>query len=100
MDIGESYQVKRITVNPKAKLSHQLHHHRAEHWVIVKGTAKVTQGDKQYFVSENESTFILLGIVHSLENSDCIPLELIEVQSGSYLGEDDIVPFKDNYGRK
>lgn len=100
IDIGERYQVKRITVNPKAKLSHQLHHHRAEHWVVVNGTAKVTQGDKQYLVSENESTFIPLGIVHSLENPGCIPLELIEVQSGSYLGEDDIVRFKDEYGRK
>jgi mannose-1-phosphate guanylyltransferase/mannose-6-phosphate isomerase len=98
--IGERYQVKRITVNAKAKLSHQLHHHRAEHWVVVKGTAKVTQGDKQYFLSENESTFIPLGIVHNLENPGCIPLELIEIQSGSYLGEDDIVRFKDEYGRK
>lgn len=99
IDIGERYQVKRITVNAKAKLSLQLHHHRAEHWVVVKGTAKVTNGEKQYYVTENESTFIPLGTVHSLENPGCIPLELIEIQSGSYLAEDDIVRLKDNYGR-
>lgn len=99
IDIGERYQVKRITVNAKAKLSLQLHHHRAEHWVVVKGTAKVTNGEKQYYVTENESTFIPLGTVHSLENPGCIPLELIEIQSGSYLGENDIVRLKDEYGR-
>lgn len=99
IDIGERYQVKRITVNAKAKLSLQLHHHRAEHWVVVKGTAKVTKGEDQYYITENESTFIPLGTVHSLENSGCIPLELIEIQSGSYLAEDDIVRFKDEYGR-
>lgn len=99
IDIGERYQVKRITVNAKAKLSLQMHHHRAEHWVVVKGTAKVTKGEEQYYVSENESTFIPLGTLHSLENPGCIPLELIEIQSGSYLGEDDIVRFKDEYGR-
>lgn len=99
IDIGERYQVKRITVNAKAKLSLQLHHHRAEHWVVVKGTAKVTNGERQYYVTENESTFIPLGTIHSLENSGCIPLELIEIQSGSYLGEDDIVRLKDEYGR-
>ena len=99
IDIGERYQVKRITVNPKAKLSLQLHHHRAEHWVVVKGTAKVINGEKQYYVTENESTFIPLGTMHSLENPGCIPLELIEIQSGSYLSEDDIVRFKDQYGR-
>lgn len=99
IDIGERYQVKRITVNAKAKLSLQLHHHRAEHWVVVKGTAKVTNGEKQYYVTENESTFIPLGTVHSLENPGSIPLELIEIQSGSYLAEDDIVRLKDNYGR-
>ncbi len=99
IDIGERYQVKRITVNAKAKLSLQLHHHRAEHWVVVKGTAKVTNGEKQYYVTENESTFIPLGTVHSLENPGYIPLELIEIQSGSYLGEDDIVRLKDQYGR-
>lgn len=99
IDIGARYQVKRITVNAKAKLSLQMHHHRAEHWVVVKGTAKVTKGEEQYYVSENESTFIPLGTLHSLENPGCIPLELIEIQSGSYLGEDDIVRFKDQYGR-
>lgn len=99
IDVGARYQVKRITVNAKAKLSLQLHHHRAEHWVVVKGTAKVTKGEEQYYVSENESTFIPLGTLHSLENPGCIPLELIEIQSGSYLGEDDIVRFKDEYGR-
>jgi mannose-1-phosphate guanylyltransferase/mannose-6-phosphate isomerase len=100
IDIGERYQVKRITVNPKGKLSLQLHHHRAEHWVVVKGTAKVTNGEKQYYVTENESTFIPLGVIHSLENPGYIPLELIEIQSGSYLGEDDIVRIKDDYGRE
>jgi len=99
IDVGERYQVKRITVNPKAKLSLQLHHHRAEHWVVVKGTAKVINGEKQYYVTENESTFIPLGTMHSLENPGCIPLELIEIQSGSYLSEDDIIRFKDQYGR-
>lgn len=99
IDIGERYQVKRITVQPKEKLSLQLHHHRAEHWIVVKGTAKVIKGEEQYFISENESTFIPLGTVHSLENPGSIPLELIEVQSGSYLGEDDIIRFKDEYGR-
>ncbi len=99
IDVGSRYQVKRITVNAKAQLSLQLHHHRAEHWVVVKGTAKVTKGEEQYYVSENESTFIPLGTLHSLQNPGCIPLELIEIQSGSYLGEDDIVRFKDEYGR-
>ena len=99
IDVGERYQVKRITVNAKAKLSLQLHHHRAEHWVVVSGTARVTKGEEQYYVTENESTFIPLGTVHSLENPGCIPLELIEIQSGSYLGEDDIVRLKDEYGR-
>lgn len=99
IDIGERYKVKRITVNAKAKLSLQLHHHRAEHWVVVRGTAKVTNGERQYYVTENESTFIPLGTVHSLENPGCIPLELIEIQSGSYLAEDDIVRLKDDYGR-
>lgn len=99
VDIGERYQVKRITVNPGAKLSVQMHHHRAEHWVVVLGTAKVFSGDEYYFVSENQSTYIPVGEIHSLENPGKIPLELIEVQSGSYLGEDDIVRFDDNYGR-
>lgn len=99
IDVGERYQVKRITVNPGARLSVQMHHHRAEHWVVVSGTAKVTNGDKTFLVSENESTYIPVGAVHALENPGKLPLELIEVQSGSYLGEDDIVRFEDNYGR-
>jgi mannose-1-phosphate guanylyltransferase/mannose-6-phosphate isomerase len=96
---GERFQVKHITVKPGAKLSVQKHHHRAEHWVIVNGTALVRNGDKEFLVTENESTYIPLGVIHSLENPGKIPLELIEVQSGSYLGEDDIVRFEDKYGR-
>lgn len=99
IDKGDRYQVKRITVNPGAKLSLQMHHHRAEHWVIVSGTAKVTNGDKTFILSENESTYIPVGEIHSLENPGNVELELIEVQSGSYLGEDDIVRFEDIYGR-
>lgn len=99
VDNGERYQVKRITVKPGAKLSVQMHHHRAEHWVVVSGTARVTNGEKTYLVSENESTYIPIGQVHALENPGRIPLELIEVQSGSYLGEDDIVRLQDHYGR-
>ncbi|WP_317848693.1 mannose-1-phosphate guanylyltransferase/mannose-6-phosphate isomerase [Pseudomonas sp. GL-B-16] len=99
VDNGHRYQVKRITVKPGAKLSVQMHHHRAEHWIVVSGTAKVTNGDKTYLVSENQSTYIPIGQVHALENPGVIPLELIEVQSGSYLGEDDIVRFEDKYGR-
>ena len=100
VDAGARYQVKRITVKPGAKLSVQMHHHRAEHWVVVSGTARVTNGDNTYLVTENESTFIPVGQVHSLENPGRIPLELIEVQSGSYLGEDDIVRLQDRYGRQ
>ncbi len=96
---GNRYQVKCITVKPGAKLSVQMHHHRAEHWIVVSGTAKVTRGDETYLVSENESTYIPIGEVHSLENPGVIELQLIEVQSGSYLGEDDIVRFEDRYGR-
>ncbi len=99
IDNGSRYQVKRITVNPGAKLSVQMHHHRAEHWVVVSGTARVTNGDKTFLLSENESTYIPVGIVHALENPGKVDLELIEVQSGSYLGEDDIVRFEDRYGR-
>ncbi|UYG06052.1 mannose-1-phosphate guanylyltransferase/mannose-6-phosphate isomerase [Halomonas sp. M4R1S46] len=99
VDNGERYQVKRITVKPGAKLSVQMHHHRAEHWIVVSGTAEVTNGESTYLVSENESTYIPIGQVHALKNPGVIPLELIEVQSGSYLGEDDIVRLKDNYGR-
>ena len=99
VDIGERHQTKRIIVKPGAKLSLQKHHHRAEHWVVVKGTALVTKGDEQILLSENESTYIPLGIVHCLENLGVIPLEIVEVQSGSYLGEDDIVRLNDQYGR-
>ena len=99
IDCGERFQVKRITVNPGACLSLQLHHHRAEHWIVVKGTAQVTRGDDVFLVTENESTYIPLGVKHRLENKGAIPLEMIEVQSGSYLGEDDIVRFEDVYGR-
>tara|TARA_R110001606_G_C15404041_1_gene653829 strand:+ start:14128 stop:15537 length:1410 start_codon:yes stop_codon:yes gene_type:complete len=99
IDNGQRYQVKRITVQPGAKLSVQMHHHRAEHWIVVSGTAKVTNGEKTYLVTENQSTYIPIGQVHALENPGVISLELIEVQSGSYLGEDDIVRFEDKYGR-
>ncbi len=96
---GTRFQVKRITVKPGARLSLQMHHHRAEHWIVVSGTARVTNGDKEYLLTENQSTYIGVGVVHSLENPGKIPLELIEVQSGSYLGEDDIVRLNDLYGR-
>jgi len=99
IDKGERYQAKRITVKPGAKLSVQMHHHRAEHWVVVSGTAKVTNGDKTFMLSENESTYIPIGAIHCLENPGKVVLELIEIQSGSYLGEDDIVRFEDKYGR-
>lgn len=99
VDHGDRYQVKRITVNPGAKLSLQMHHHRAEHWVVVSGSARVTVGDNTFLLSENESTYIPIGVVHALENPGMVPLEIIEIQSGSYLGEDDIIRFKDIYGR-
>jgi mannose-1-phosphate guanylyltransferase/mannose-6-phosphate isomerase len=99
VDGGERFQVKRIVVNPGAALSLQMHHHRAEHWVVVRGTARVTRGEESFLVSENESTYIPLGVRHRLENPGMVPLEIIEVQSGSYLGEDDIVRFEDVYGR-
>jgi mannose-1-phosphate guanylyltransferase/mannose-6-phosphate isomerase len=91
--------VKRIVVNPGAKLSLQMHHHRAEHWVVVSGTARVVCGEREFLLQENESTFIPLGTKHRLENPGKVPLHLIEVQSGTYLGEDDIVRFEDTYGR-
>lgn len=99
IDSGKRYQVKHITVKPGGKLSLQMHHHRAEHWIVVSGTAKVTNGKETYLVTENQSTYIPIGQVHCLENPGVIPLELIEVQSGSYLGEDDIVRYEDKYGR-
>ncbi|WP_027864748.1 mannose-1-phosphate guanylyltransferase/mannose-6-phosphate isomerase [Massilia alkalitolerans] len=99
IDAGDRFQVKRITVKPGEKLSLQMHHHRAEHWVVVSGTARVTCGEKVCLLSENESTYIPIGITHRLENPGKMPLHLIEVQSGSYLGEDDIVRFEDIYQR-
>jgi mannose-1-phosphate guanylyltransferase/mannose-6-phosphate isomerase len=99
IDNGDRFQVKRIVVHPGGRLSLQLHHHRAEHWIVVSGTALVTRGDEEFMLSENQSTFIPLGVKHRLENPGKLPLELIEVQSGSYLGEDDIVRFDDRYGR-
>ncbi len=99
IDNGKRFQVKRITVKPGEKLSVQMHHHRAEHWIVVSGTARVRNGDKEFLMTENESTYIPIGEIHYLENPGKVPLELIEVQSGSYLGEDDIVRFEDRYGR-
>ncbi|SFM39180.1 mannose-1-phosphate guanylyltransferase/mannose-1-phosphate guanylyltransferase / mannose-6-phosphate isomerase [Ectothiorhodospira mobilis] len=99
IDTASRFQVKRITVKPGQQLSLQMHYHRAEHWIVVRGTARITRGEEQFILSENESTYIPLGITHRLENPGRIPLELIEVQSGSYLGEDDIVRFEDTYGR-
>ena len=99
IDNGSRHQVKRITVKPGAKLSIQKHFHRSEHWVVVRGTAQVTKGDETIMLAENESVYLPLGIVHALENPGKIPLEIIEVQTGSYLGEDDIIRLKDNYGR-
>ncbi|MBB1072805.1 mannose-1-phosphate guanylyltransferase/mannose-6-phosphate isomerase [Rhodoferax sp. 4810] len=99
VDAGERFQVKRIVVKPGGILSLQMHHHRAEHWVVVSGTARITKGNEVFLLSENQSTFIPLGTTHRLENPGRVPLEMIEVQSGSYLGEDDIVRFEDVYGR-
>lgn len=99
IDEAERFKVKRIMVNPGASLSLQKHHHRAEHWIVVKGTAEITIGDKVIFLTENQSTYIPLGEIHRLANPGHIPLEIIEIQSGSYLQEDDIVRFEDNYGR-
>jgi mannose-1-phosphate guanylyltransferase len=99
VDSGERYQVKRITVDPGAKLSVQMHHHRAEHWVVVSGCARVTKGEETFLLSENQSTYIPIGEVHALENPGKVPLEIVEIQSGSYLDEDDIVRLDDRYGR-
>lgn len=99
IDIGNRYQVKRITVKPGEQLSLQMHHHRAEHWIVVAGTAKVTHGDKVQLVGENQSIYIPVGTVHALENPGKIPMEIIEIQTGAYLGEDDIVRLEDRYGR-
>ncbi len=100
IDNGARFQVKRITVKPGGILSLQMHHHRAEHWIVVSGTAEVTRGEEVILLSENQSTYIPLGVTHRLRNPGRLPLELIEVQSGSYLGEDDIVRFEDTYGRQ
>ena len=99
IDAGQRFQVKRLMVNPGASLSLQMHHHRAEHWIVVHGTARVTRGEETFLVSENESTYIPLGTKHRLENPGKVPLDVIEVQSGAYLGEDDIVRFEDTFGR-
>jgi mannose-1-phosphate guanylyltransferase / mannose-6-phosphate isomerase len=99
IDMGERFQVKRITVKPGASLSLQMHHHRAEHWIIVKGNAKITNGEQVFLLGENQSTYIPIGAKHRLENPGTTDLEMIEVQSGTYLGEDDIVRFEDTYGR-
>ncbi|MEN8260150.1 MAG: mannose-1-phosphate guanylyltransferase/mannose-6-phosphate isomerase [Pseudomonadota bacterium] len=100
IDMGERYQAKLIVVKPGGKLSLQMHHHWAEHWIVVKGTALVTKGQEQILLSENQSTYIPIGTMHRLENPGVIPLEMVEVQSGGYIGEDDIVRFDDQYGRK
>jgi mannose-1-phosphate guanylyltransferase/mannose-6-phosphate isomerase len=99
IDVSERFQVKRITVKPGGILSLQMHHHRAEHWIIVRGTARVTRGDEVLLLTEDQSTYIPLGVNHRLENLGMIPLDLIEVQTGSYLGEDDIIRLEDVYGR-
>ena len=100
LDVGERFQVKRIMVKPGSKLSLQMHHHRAEHWIVVSGTARVVRGDETLMLSENQSTYIPLGAKHRLENVGKVPLHMIEVQSGSYLGEDDIVRLEDDYKRQ
>jgi len=100
IDNGDRFQVKRLSVKPGGVLSLQMHHHRAEHWIVVQGTARITCNEKTFLLSENESTYIPIGATHRIENPGKMPLHLIEVQSGSYLGEDDIVRFEDNYGRE
>ena len=100
IDNGERFQVKRLSIKPGAVLSLQMHHHRAEHWIVVQGTARVTCNEKTFLLSENESTYIPIGATHRIENPGKVPLHVVEVQSGSYLGEDDIVRFQDNYGRQ
>jgi mannose-1-phosphate guanylyltransferase/mannose-6-phosphate isomerase len=99
MDVAERFLIKRISVKPKAKLSLQKHFHRAEHWVVVKGTALVTKGEEKIILKEDQSIYIPVGIVHRLENPGIIPLEIVEVQTGSFLGEDDVIRLDDVYGR-
>jgi mannose-1-phosphate guanylyltransferase/mannose-6-phosphate isomerase len=100
IDSGDRFQVKRLSVKPGGVLSLQMHHHRAEHWIVVQGTARITRNDETFLLAENESTYIPVGATHRIENPGKVPLHIIEVQSGSYLGEDDIVRFEDNYGRQ
>jgi len=100
LENGVRFQVKRLSVKPGAQLSLQMHHHRAEHWVVVSGTARITRGEETFILEENQSTYIPIGVKHRIENPGKIPLQIIEVQSGSYLGEDDIVRFEDRYGRE
>ena len=100
LDNGDRFQVKRLTINPGGVLSLQMHHHRAEHWVVVSGTARITRGDEVFLLEENQSTYIAVGVRHRIENPGKVPLHIIEVQSGGYLGEDDIVRFEDQYGRR
>jgi mannose-1-phosphate guanylyltransferase/mannose-6-phosphate isomerase len=100
LERGPRFQVKRLTVKPGASLSLQLHHHRAEHWVVVSGTARITRGEEVFLLEENQSTHIPIGVRHRIENPGKIPLHIIEIQSGSYFGEDDIIRFEDRYGRK
>ena len=99
IDAGDRFQVKRLTITPGEALSLQMHHHRAEHWVVVKGTAKVTRGKEEFLLTENQSTYVPVGVDHRLENPGTLPLEVVEVQTGSYLEEDDIVRFEDRYDR-
>jgi mannose-6-phosphate isomerase len=100
LEENRSYKIKRIEVHPGQRLSLQMHHHRSEHWIVVSGTAQVTCGDREFILNVNESTFIPMGIQHRLENPGKIPLCIIEVQSGEYLGEDDIIRFQDDYHRE
>ena len=100
LENGHRFQVKRLSVKPGAQLSLQMHHHRAEHWIVVSGTARITRGEEEFILEENQSTYIPIGVKHRIENPGKIPLHIIEVQSGSYLGEDDIVRFEDRYGRQ
>jgi mannose-1-phosphate guanylyltransferase/mannose-6-phosphate isomerase len=100
IDKGARFQVKRLMVLPGAVLSLQMHHHRAEHWVVVAGTARITRGEEVFMLEENQSTYIPIGVKHRIENPGKIPLHIIEVQSGGYLGEDDIVRYEDQYGRR
>jgi mannose-1-phosphate guanylyltransferase/mannose-6-phosphate isomerase len=100
IDAGERFQVKRLSLKPGGILSLQMHHHRAEHWIVVQGTARVTCGEKTFLLSENESTYVPIGATHRIENPGKVPLHIVEVQSGSYLGEDDIVRYEDSYGRE